>query len=618
MPNDYSITPVPFYDVNVKDAFWSPRLDVNRTVTLPYNFEKCEETGRIDNFVKAAGKMAGDHEGIHFNDSDVFKVLEGAAFSLRLQDDPKLDAYVDEVIEKVAAAQEEDGYLYTLRTIHSDEDHKWAGPKRWSFLLASHELYNVGHMYEAAVAHFQATGKRSLLDVSLKNAELILRTFGVDKIRDVPGHQEIEIGLVKLFRVTGEEKYLNLAKFFLDERGHGNGRSLGDDADERQDHLPVTEQSEAVGHSVRAGYMYSAMADVAALTDDKDYVAAIDRLWDNVVGKKMHVTGGIGARHHREVFGDNYELPNETAYCETCAAISNAMWNHRMFLLHGEAKYLDVLERVLYNGFLSGVSFSGKEFFYPNPLASDGEWAFNKGANVRQPWFGCSCCPTNVVRFLPSLPGYAFAVKDDVVYVNLFLGGDATVGLNGQSVQLVQKTNYPWDGLVTVEVGVETDVDFELRLRIPGWAQGKPVPSDLYRYLGDESGAPTLQVNGETVAIDLKDGFACVRRTWTQGDVVTLDLPMPVQRMVAHELVEPNRGRVAFERGPILFCAEAVDNGVGVRERVVDDSVDIEARFDAELLHGVVVLKGGDWTLVPYFAWCHRGANEMAVWLKTN
>ncbi len=616
MPNDYPITPVPFYNVSVKDAFWSPRLEVNRTVTLPYNFEKCEETGRIDNFVKAAGKMEGAHEGIHFYDSDVFKVMEGAAFSLRLQEDPALDAYVDAVIEKIAAAQEDDGYLYTLRTIHPNDDHKWAGKERWSYLIASHELYNVGHMYEAAVAHFQATGKRNFLDVALKNAALILQTFGVDGIRDVPGHQEIEIGLVKLFRVTGEKKYLDLAKFFLDERGCENGRVLKDDPAERQDHLPVTQQSEAVGHAVRAGYMYSAMADVAALTGDGDYVAAIDRLWANVVGKKMYVTGGIGSRHHREVFGDNYELPNETAYCETCAAISNAMWNHRMFLLHGEAKYLDVLERVLYNGVIPGVSFSGKAFFYPNPLAADGEWTFNKGANVRQPWFGCSCCPTNVVRFLPSLPGYAYAVKDDVVYVNLFLGGEATVDVGGQLVRLTQETNYPWDGLVTVSVDVASELDFELRLRIPGWAQGQPVPSDLYRYVDEVDGLVTLSVNGEIVPVHLDAGFACVRRTWSQGDTVVLNLSMYVRRVVAHEKVENNRGRVAIERGPILFCAEAVDHGVGVRERVLGDTVKWDVNFQADLLNGVVVLSGGGWTLIPYYAWCHRGANEMAVWLK--
>ncbi|MGA1196666.1 MAG: glycoside hydrolase family 127 protein, partial [Candidatus Latescibacterota bacterium] len=318
-----------------------------------------------------------------------------------------------------------------------------------------------------------------------------------------------------------------------------------------------------------------------------------------------------------EVIGDNYELPNETAYCETCAAISNAMWNHRMFLLHGDAKYLDVLERVLYNGFISGVSFSGKEYFYPNPLASDGEWEFNKGAKVRQAWFGCSCCPTNVVRFLPSLPGYAYAVKDDVAYVNLFMGSGATLDVNGQTVRLAQETNFPWDGLVKVVVDVDSEVDFELRIRIPGWAQGEPVPSDLYRYVDEASEAPTLTVNGEAIDLNMDGGFACVRRTWQRDDSVDLSLAMAVKRVVSHESVEANKGRVAIERGPILFCAEAVDNGVGVRERLLSKSVDLAASYRADLLHGVVVLSGDGWTLIPYYAWCHRGANEMAVWLKS-
>ncbi|MDA0710023.1 MAG: glycoside hydrolase family 127 protein [bacterium] len=614
--NDYPIAPVPFDQVQVDDAFWSPRLQVNRTVTLPFNFEKCEETGRISNFDKAAGKMAGAHEGIHFNDSDVFKVMEGAAYSLRLHEDPELDAHLDALIEKVASAQEDDGYLYTLRTIHPDVDHKWARARRWAFLIASHELYNVGHMYEAAVAHFQATGKRAFLDVALRNANLIAATFGVDGIRDVPGHQEIELGLVKLFRATGERKFLALAKFFLDERGCENGRVLSQDAAERQDHAPVTEQSEAVGHAVRAGYMYSAMADVAALTGDRAYVESIDRLWTNVVSRKMYVTGGVGSRHHREVFGDDYELPNESAYCETCAAIAQVMWNHRMFLLHGDAKYFDVLERVLYNGFLAGVSLSGKAFFYPNPLASDGAWAFNKGSSERQPWFGCSCCPTNVVRFLPSLPGYVYAVKDDAVYVNLFIGGKATVHVEGRPVIVRQETAYPWQGVVKVGVEVEAPLDFELRIRLPGWSRGEPVPGDLYGYVDEAKAQPAMEVNGTPAAISVTAGFASVRRTWKAGDSLTLHLPMPVRRIGAHERVEPNRGRVAIERGPILFCAEAIDNGPGVRDRVLPDSVTLEAAWRPELLNGLMVLTGGDWRLIPYYAWCHRGANEMAVWIK--
>ncbi len=617
MPHDYPIAPVPFYSVSVKDAFWAPRLETNHTATLPYNFQKCEETGRISNFAKAAGWIDGPHEGIFFNDSDVFKVMEGAAYSLRLQNDPRLDAYLDEMIAKVAGAQEDDGYLYTIRTIDANAVPERVGKTRWSNLKVSHELYNVGHMYEAAVAHVQATGKRTFLNVALKNAELLLKVFGPAGIRDVPGHQEIEIGLVKLYRETGDQRFLDLAKFFLDERGRANGPMLGEDAHLRQDHKPITEQDEAVGHAVRAGYMYSAMADVAALTSDATYMAASDRLWANVVGKKMYVTGGIGSHHQHEVFGDNFELPNETAYCETCAAIANAMWNHRMFLLHGDAKYVDVLERVLYNGFLSGVAFDGKHFFYPNPLSADGVWAFNKGSNVRQPWFGCSCCPTNVVRFLPSLSGYVYAQDGDTVYVNLFVGSEATVTVQGRQVTFIQETRYPWDGNIQLTVKTDAPVYFDLRIRIPGWAQGCPVPGNLYRYV-NSSGTIVLNVNNTSSALKMNKGFASMQRTWHNGDVMTLQLPMMVQRVLCDDRVEANRERVAVERGPLVFCAEAVDNGVGVRERMLNDSQILNADFHADLLNGVMTVTGGGWTLIPYYAWCHRGNTEMAVWLKRN
>ncbi|MDZ7333408.1 MAG: glycoside hydrolase family 127 protein, partial [candidate division KSB1 bacterium] len=395
---DYPIKPVPFTDVQVTDQFWQPRMETNRTVTIPYDFKKCEETGRIDNFAKAGGLMEGEFVGIRYNDSDVYKVIEGAAYSLRLYPDPQLEQYLDDLIAKIAAAQEDDGYLYTARTINPAKPPKNAGPERWSYLIHSHELYNVGHMYEAAVAYYQATGKRSLLDVAIKNANLIDSVFGPGKKHDPPGHQEIEIGLTKLYRVTGDERYLKLAKFFLDQRGRYIGRKPYDEyisAEYTQDHKPVIEQDEAVGHAVRAGYMYSGMADVAALTGDQDYIKAIDRIWENVVSKKLYITGGIGARSEGEAFGDNYELPNLEAYNETCAAIANMFWNHRLFLLHGDAKYIDVLERTLYNGFLSGVGLDGNEFFYPNPLESDGR-------HNRSPWFDCACCPVNVVLFLPS------------------------------------------------------------------------------------------------------------------------------------------------------------------------------------------------------------------------
>ena len=618
---DYPITPVAFTAVTFDDGFWLPRLTTNREVTIPYDFRKCEETGRIDNFAKAAGLMEGAHEGIFFNDSDVFKVVEGAACSLSLHSDPELDAYLDDLIAKIAGAQEEDGYLYTARTIDPTRmDPEREGLTRWSNLLVSHELYNVGHLYEAAVAHHQATGKRSLLEVAIRNAELIDSVFGPGRIRDVPGHEEIEIGLVKLYRATGERRYLDLAKFFLDQRGQpdrGTLQSNYDDPGYTQDHLPVTEQREAVGHAVRAGYLYSGMADVAALTGDRAYGDALDALWTSVVARRMYLTGGIGSRHHGEAFGEDYELPNTEAYAETCAALANVLWNHRMFLLHGDAKYLDVLERTLYNGFLSGISLPGDAFFYANPLASDGEWPFNvhTGA-VRYPWFECSCCPTNVVRLLPSLPGYAYAHRDGDLFVNLYVAGTATVPAAAGDVTLTQETDYPWSGAVKLTVDPSGESTFALRLRIPGWARGEPVPSDLYRHLDAVAEAPSLRVNGEPVDLELDRGFAVVRRHWRAGDVVALHLPMPVRRVVSHRGIAGNHGRVAVERGPLVYCAEGVDNGGRALELPLLDAAALTAEHDAGLLGGVTTIRGEGITLIPYYAWSHRGAGEMNVWLK--
>ena len=616
---DYPITPAPFTAVCFTDRFWLPRLETNRQVTIPYDFEKCEETGRIDNFAKAAGLMEGPHEGIFFNDSDVFKVVEGAAYSLSLHPDPELEGYLDDLIKKVAGAQENDGYLYTARTIDPEAvDSEQEGLERWSNLRVSHELYNVGHLYEAAVAYHQATGKRTLLDVALRNAELIDSVFGPDKIRDVPGHQEIEIGLVKLYRMTGERRYLELAKFFLDQRGQpdrGNLQTNFDLPGYMQDHRPVTEQREAVGHAVRAAYMYSGMADVAALTGDEAYIAALDTLWQNVVSRRMYITGGIGSRHHGEAFGEDFELPNAKAYAETCAAIANAMWNHRMFLLHGDGKYLDVLERTLYNGFLSGVSLQGNTFFYANPLSSDGAWAFNvRVGAVRSPWFDCSCCPTNVVRLLPSLPGYTYAHQDDRLFVNLYIGGNATIPL-AREVKLTQETSYPWSGAVKLTIDPSEPTEFALHLRIPGWARNEPVPSDLYRYLDRPDAPVTLRVNGEPVAVESNRGFAVVRRNWRSGDTVELDLPLPVRRVMSHENIEDNRGRVAVERGPLVYCAEGIDNGGAALDLTLPDDAPLVVERDEGLLGGMTKICSGGVTLIPYYAWSHRGAGEMNVWL---
>jgi DUF1680 family protein len=633
-PSDYPIRPVPFTAVTVDDAFWSPRLETNRTVTVRYDFQKCERTGRISNFAKAGKMEPGDFEGLFgFNDSDVFKVVEGASYALSLHPDAELDRYLDDLAVKIAAAQEEDGYLYTVGTIGemADEPICCVSQPRWSDLRSGHELYNVGHFYEAAVAHHRATGKRTLLDVALKNADLVSSVFGPGKNMGVPGHQEIEIGLVRLFRATGDRRYLDLARFFLDQRGNADGHELY--GPYNQDHLPVVEQSEAVGHAVRAAYMYAGMADVGALTGDQEYVDALGRLWENVVGRKMYVTGGIGARHQGEAFGDDYELPNRTAYSETCAAIANAMWNHRMFLLHGDARYLDVLERVIYNGVLSGISLDGEHFFYPNPLASDGREPLNKGSVGRQGWFDCSCCPTNLVRFLPSIAGYVYAHRDRDVFVNLFVAGSGELDLDGRKLRLRQDSDYPWDGRIAIAVEPEGPEELAIHVRIPGWARGQPVPSDLYRDLGGGEPRYTVAVNGEPQDAPLEAGFAVVRRTWTKGDTVALDLPLAVRRVVSHEKVEANRGRVALERGPIVYCAEAVDNGERVFNLVLPDDAPLEARRRDDLLGGVTVIEGRalglspaedgrsvisreqDFVAIPYYAWAHRGEGEMAVWL---
>jgi uncharacterized protein len=621
---DYPIRPIPFTAVRVEDGFWFPRMETNRVSSVWYDFKKCEETGRIDNFAKAGKLMAGEFRGTPFDDSDVYKVIEGAAYTLALHPDPKLDKYLDELIVKISAAQEPDGYLYTARTIDPKCRLDFFGPTRWSKLEGSHELYNLGHLYEAAVAHFQATGKRSLLAVAQKSANLICKTFGPgpDQLKEPPGHEEIEIGLVKLFRTTGDRKYLEQAKFFCDIRGRAETHKLR--GPYQQDHKPIIEQDQAVGHSVRAGYLYCGVADVAALTGNSAYISAIDRLWDNVVSKKIHLTGGIGALPDGEAFGANYDLPNASAYLETCAAIANALWNERMFLLHGDAKYLDVLERVIYNGFLSGVSLTGDRFFYPNPLESDGKGKFNMGACERAPWFGCSCCPVNDVRFIPEIASFIYATRGNELFVNLFIGGSAKLDLQGTPVELKMTTRYPREGRVSVAINAAKPTRFTLNLRVPGWARNQPFPSDLYRYDDGLNFKLKLAVNAQTVPIEFTNGFAQLTRTWNPGDVVSLVLPMGVRRVVANPAVAADRGRVALERGPLVYCAEGADNGGKVLDKVLSGKLHFQSDWRPELLGGVTVIRivmpqGKDaLNLIPYYAWCHRGPNEMRVWFPTS
>ena len=621
---DYPIQPIPFTQVAVGDGFWQARIHTAINDTIPYNFEKCEETGRVDNFDKAAGLMDGAHEGLVFNDSDVFKVIEGAAYGLQITPNPELETYIDSLIDKIAAAQEQDGYIYTARTIDPDNVPERCGRERWSYLFHNHELYNLGHMYEAAVAWFQATGKRNFLDIALKSAALVDSVFGADKLRDIPGHQEIEIGLVRLYRVTGDDKYLNLAKYFLDERGYANGRALY--GPYCQDHQPATQQREAVGHAVRAGYMYAGMTDIAALTGDVGYYDAVRGLWENVVGKKLALTGGIGARHQGEAFGDNYELPNLSAYNETCAAQANILWNHRMFLLTGEAKYFDILERSLYNGFLSGVGMDGRSFFYVNPLSCDGEFHFNRDDSIaRQPWFSCSCCPTNVVRLLPALAGYVYALRDQALFINLFASGRAKLQIDNTEVVIEQTTRYPWEGEIGIALTVAQPAEFALKLRIPSFAQGNPLPSDLYRYLAAETEPVCLSIDGEDIPVNVSDGYATVARRWSGTTRITLTLPMALNRVVAHPAVTELSGMVALERGPIVYALESGDNAAPLFDLTLADSAALRAAHHPDLLGGITVIEGEAldaarnplrFKAIPYYAWGHREAGQMTVWLQ--
>lgn len=544
----YPIDPVPFTSVKVTDSFWGQRLNASREVTIPLAFSKCEETGRYTNFVNAAHPSDTIKVGgLAFDDTDVYKTIEGASYLLQTYPDKKLAKYIDSVLVIVAAAQEPDGYLYTSRTMNPKHPHEWAGSKRWEKVEElSHEFYNLGHMVEGAIAHYQATGKRNFLDIAIRYADCVCREIGTgegQQIR-VPGHQIAEMALAKLYLVTGQQKYLDQAKFFLDQRGHTTRTD-----EYSQAHKPVVEQDEAVGHAVRAAYMYAGMADVAALTGDTAYIHAIDRIWDNIVGKKYYITGGIGATSNGEAFGKNYELPNMSAYCETCAAIGNVYVNYRLFLLHGEAKYYDVLERTLYNGLISGVSLDGGGFFYPNPLESIGQ-------HQRQPWFGCACCPSNICRFIPSLPGYVYAVKGKDVYVNLFMSNTSNLKVEGKAVSLEQATHYPWNGDVTIGVNKNNAGQFTMKIRIPGWVRNQVVPSDLYTYSDGKRLSYTVKVNGEPVQSGLKDGYFCIDRRWKKGDKVAVHFDMEPRTVKANNKVEADRGRIAVERGPIVYCAE--------------------------------------------------------------
>ena len=634
--HDYPVQPVPFTSVHLDDVFWAPRIETNRKVTIPAAFRQCELSGRVNNFERAAQALRGEPHDMKappypFDDTDLYKVIEGAAYVLSVQPDPKLDAYVDELIAKIAGAQESDGYIYTTRTIDPQNPHRWAGKERWvNERNDSHELYNIGHLIEAAVAHYQATGKKTFLNIAIKAADLLTRTFGSGKRSIWPGHQITEMALVKLYRVTGNEEYLNLARFMLDERGP-DGIPAGETVNPRgldynQAQVRVIEQTEPVGHAVRAMYMYSGMADVAALEGDEKVREAGDRIWENLVRTKLYLTGGIGAAGGHEGFGREYELPNMTAYNETCASVGMDYWNHRQFLLHGDAKYVDVMERTLYNGLISGVSLKGDTFFYPNPLESNGQHA-------RQEWFGVACCPGNITRFMASVPGYIYARRGNELFVNLFAAGSADIDLSDAKVEVSQQTRYPWDGAVRIALTPDRARAFTVNVRVPGWAREEPVPGNLYRFMDKPSAAPTLKVNGHIMPMTIANGYVAINRTWQPGDVIELDLPMPVRRIVADDRVEADRNRVALQRGPIVYAAEWPDNPKGkVRNIVLPDTNPLTAEFRPDLLNGVEVIKGRaiglafdergmiskteqPFLAIPYATWANRGRGQMIVWL---
>ena len=615
------ITEVPFTKVHLTDSFWSPRIEINRTVSIPSAFHQCEINGRFDNFAIAGGLKKGEHRGdFSFDDTDPYKVIEGASYSLAAHYDPLLDHYLDSVINIIAAAQEPDGYLTTCVTNKCKRLSGWWGSSKWE-KINSHELYNSGHMYEAAVAHYQATGKRTFLNVAIKNADLICKVFGPGEgQKHVPsGHPIVEMALCKLYKVTGERRYLDLAKYFVEETGRGtNGHRLSEYS---QDHMPILKQEEIVGHAVRAGYLYSGVADVASLTEDTAYFRAITRIWNNMAGKKLYITGGMGSRPQGEGFGPNYELHNMENYCETCASIANVYWNYRMFLATGESKYVDVYERAMYNGVMSGVSLSGDKFFYDNPLESMGQ-------HERQKWFGCACCPGNVTRFVASVPGYIYAVSGDDIYINLYAKGNAEIVTANNKVSLSQETNYPWDGKIAITVNPEKTSAFALKIRIPGWAKVNPVGTDLYSFT-DAPKPYNIKVNGKKMRGSEQNGYVTLNRSWKAADVVEVEFPMNVRRIKANDKVKADQGRLAIERGPIVYCLEGNDQAdSSVFNKYLPSNTEFKAAYDKDMLNGIVKLscvarevnlegkeKDVNCTAVPYSTWCNRGADEMIVWV---
>jgi DUF1680 family protein len=640
----YPYQGITFNKVHLNDNFWLPKIEINRTETIPWSFHQSKITGRIKNFEQAAarsGKLCGAYV---FDDSDVYKIIEGASYSLQIKYDKKLDDYLDSLIAVIGAAQEPDGYLFTTRTM--GDQHEWMGTERYEKEHElSHELYNMGHFYESASAHFLATKKRNMLDLAIKNANHLLTVFGPGKKSVAPGHQVIEIGLVKMYLATGDKRYLDLSQFFIECRGKRIYTKTAGDKEATvwetgeywQDHKPAIEQTEAIGHAVRATYLYSGMADVAALTQNKAYLDAINKIWENAAGKKTYITGGIGSSGGWEGFGPDYQLPNESAYCETCAGIGNVYWNHRMFMLTGESKYMDMVERTLYNGILGGIGLDGKSFYYANPMEYTTRNGKLSGENKRSPWFKCSCCPSNICRFMPSIPGYIYAQKGAEVFVNLYIGSETTYAIDGKNnVTIKQTSNMPWEGNVKFEVGTNNKkgTTFSLNLRVPGWIDGRIFPTNLYevREISEYSGI--VKVNGAVVDVrrNIK-GYFEINRLWKNGDIVELNLPMNTQKVYSNEKIETNRNLVAVQRGPLMYCAEFVDNEGKTSNIVFGAANSFTNNFEPNLLNGVTTLsttaKVFNFTeqeintsaktvkLIPYYTRSNRGIGEMRLWFPT-
>jgi uncharacterized protein len=636
---DYPFKAVPFTDVHFTDRFWLPRMKINHTVTIPASFDRCDKTGRVNNFVMAAERKGKFCTVYPFDDTDIYKTIEGGSFSLSLFPDAKLETYMDSLIVIIGKAQEPDGYLYTARTIDPANAHSWAGKERWEKEREmSHELYNAGHLYEAAAAHYAATGKKNLLNIALKNADLVCSVFGPDKKHVAPGHEVVEMGLVKLYRITGKKEYLETAKFFIEERGHYKGydsssRDPFKNGSYWQDDRPVVLQTRAEGHAVRAGYLYSAMADVAALTGDEQLLHAIDTIWQNMVSRKIYVQGGAGAIGDGERYGEDYELPNATAYNETCAAIANIYWNQRMFQLHGDSKYIDLLEKIMYNGFLSGLGLDGKSFFYTNAMQIKNSFSHPDMEATRSGWFTCSCCPTNIVRLLPSLPGYVYAKQDDKLFVNLFVSSRASINMPGGKLEVSQVNNYPWEGDLQFEISGQSDAKFSLMIRIPGWALNQPIPSDLYAFKNENTNKVLILVNGKPLDYQMENGYAILRRNWKGETKVEVRLPMEVRRITANRKLKEDDGMIALQRGPMIYCAEGIDNQGKISNLIMPPTASFSSVFETSVLNGITLVKTEvpaiitdqqgqavktvmqPFVAIPYYAWANRGRNEMEIWM---